>query len=1023
MKRILLLGLLFTSVWLEVMAQQQVTGKVTDSKGEPLPGVNVLVKNTTIGSVTTQDGNYSVSVPPENTILVFSYIGYITQEITLNGRSGIDITLSEDLQSLEEVVVVGYGTVKKSDLTGSVSSISSVELKAIPVATFDQALQGRAAGVQVVQSTGAPGGGTNIRIRGTSSVNASSEPLYVIDGMLINSNSGETSIGGRGPAVNPLATINPSDIESIEVLKDASATAIYGSRAANGVILITTKRGKAGKASVNFESYYGVQTVTKKLDLLNATQFAQLVNEANQNAQLTPVYTNPESFGEGTDWQEELFRQAPIANFQLSLTGGNDKTQYAIGGGFFTQNGIVEGSDLDRYSFRTNLNTDVNEKLKVGVNLSYNRTINNGVLTGPGPVVQGVVYNALLFNPILPVYDPLRPGGYTFQHDRRDAIANPVAEAKEYISTTTTSRLLGTVFAEYEIVEGLSLRSSFGIDGLSTKSNSFGPNFLKRTENSKGEAGVSTLEALTWLNTNTLTYNKEINQDHTINALLGFEMQQFRNESVNSYAFGFPESRTGWHDIGSADNPQTTTNGELEWSILSYFGRINYSLKNKYLFTLTGRADGSSKFAEGNKYGFFPSAAFAWRVSEEEFMKSNNFINDLKFRASYGVTGNQAIPPYGSLALIGQIGQGVFSTSSGSEAFRGREPVSYPNRNLKWETTKQANIGVDLSVLEGRLGATVEVYHKNTEDLLLGTPIPYTSGFETTLLNIGNVQNRGIDIALNSVNIDGNIRWTTSVNVSVNRNKITNLAREEDINLGIGGNILREGEPIGTFFGYVFDGIYQTDDEAKNSPVIAGQNPSAGDRRYKDISGPNGMPDGVINDFDRTIIGSAQPDFTWGVNNTLTFKGITLSFFFQGSQGNEMVNQNLGDLANVNGRQNVLASAGLGRWTPQNPNNTYARALYTANDNVFSSRFVEDASYLRLKNLTLGYNFPASLLEKIKLSNARIYVSGTNLWTLTDYSGYDPEGNAYGGTTNIVGVDFGGYPQAKTYTVGLNLGF
>ena len=1023
MKRILLLSLLFISIGLEVMAQRQVKGKVTDSQGEALPGVNILVKNTTIGNVTAPDGTYSVEVPGENNTLIFSYIGYITQEMPVNGKTTINITLAEDLQSLEEVVVVGYGTVKKSDLTGSVASVSSADIKAVPVATFDQALQGRAAGVQVVQSTGAPGGGTNIRIRGTSSVNASSEPLYVIDGMFINSNSGETSIGGRGPAVNPLATINPSDIESIEILKDASATAIYGSRAANGVILITTKKGKAGKASVNFESYYGVQTVTKKLDLLNATQYAQLVNEANRNAGLAPVYANPESFGEGTDWQEELFRQAPIANYQLSLTGGSDKTQYAIGGGYFTQDGIVIGSDLDRYSFRSNLNTEVNDKLKVGVNLSYNRTVNNGVLTGPGPVVQGVVYNALLFNPILPVYDPARPGGYTFQHDRRDAVANPIAEAKEYISTTTTSRLLGTVFAEYEIIKDLALRSSFGIDGLSTKSNSFGPNFLKRTENSRGEAGVSTLEALTWLNTNTLTYNKEINPDNTINVLLGFETQKFRNESVNAYAFGFPESRTGWHDIGSAENPQTTSNGEREWSIMSYFGRINYSLKSKYLFTLTGRADGSSKFAEGNKYGFFPSAAFAWRVIEEDFMRNNNFISDLKFRASYGVTGNQAIPPYGSLALIGQIGQGVFSTSSGSEAFRGREPISYPNSDLKWETTKQANLGVDLSVLKGRFSLTAEVYHKNTVDLLLGTPIPYTTGFESTLLNIGNVQNRGIDVALNSVNTDGNLRWTTAVNVSVNRNKITNLAREEDINLGIGGNILREGESIGTFFGYVFDGIYQTNDEAKNSPVIAGQNPSAGDRKYKDISGSNGIPDGRINDFDRTIIGSAQPDFTYGLNNTVTFKNITLSLFFQGSQGNEMVNQNLGDLANVNGLQNVLAEAGLGRWTPENPNNKYARALTTANDNVFSSRFIEDASYLRLKNLTVGYNFSSSLLNKVGLSNARIYVGGTNLWTLTNYSGYDPEGNAYGGTTNIVGVDFGSYPQAKTYTVGINFGF
>jgi TonB-linked SusC/RagA family outer membrane protein len=1021
MRVILSFCLFFALLSTQAMAQQQVAGKVTDSRGEPLPGVNIIIKNTSKGTVTGVDGNYSLGVD-EKSILSFSFIGYISQEIPVNASTKIDVTLKEDLQNLDEVVVVGYGTVKKSDLTGSVSSISSAELKATPVTTFDQALQGRAAGVQVVQSSGAPGGGTNIRIRGTTSVSASSEPLYVIDGMLINNNTGEMSVGGRGPAINPLSTINPSDIESIEILKDASATAIYGSRAANGVVLITTRKGKSGKASVNFETYMGTQQVTKTLDLLNATQYAELVNEANVNAKLAPAYPNPTSFGEGTNWQKELFRKASIANYQLSVTGGNEKTRYSMGGGYFKQEGIVYGSNLDRYSFRLNLETDVTDKLKVGTNLSYNRMQSDGVLTGPGNVVQGVVTNALMFNPILPVYDDSVKGGYTFQHDRRDAVANPVAEAKEYQATTTTSRILGSVFAEYQILDGLSLRSSFGIDGLNTKSNSFGPNFLKRTENSMGEASVATLQALTWLNTNTLNYNKQINKNNSFNVLLGLETQKFRNESVNAYAFGFPDSRTGWHDIGSAENPQTTSNGEVQWAMLSYFGRINYSFHNKYLFTLTGRTDGSSKFSQGRKYGFFPSAAFAWKVSEENFMRSVTFIQDLKFRASYGRTGNQSIQPYRSLALIGAIGQGVFSTAT-QDIFRGREPISYPNKELRWETTDQLNAGVDLAVAKGRVNLTVEVYNKNTIDLLLDTPIPFTSGFENTLLNIGNVRNRGIDFAISSVNVDGKVRWNTSLNISVNRNKITNLARNGDVNLGVGGNILREGQPIGTFFGYVFDGIYQTDDDAKKSPAIAGQNPSAGDRKYRDISGPSGTPDGIINDFDRTIIGSAQPDFTWGLNNTLSYKGINLSFFIQGSQGNEMVNQNLGDLANVNGKQNVLAEPGLNRWTPENHSNKYSRALSTANDNVFSSRFIEDASYMRLKNVTLGYNLPSSVLKKLKLSNARIYVSGTNLWTLTNYTGYDPEGNAYGGTTNIVGVDFGSYPQAKTYTVGLNFGF
>lgn len=1006
-----------------ILQEKSITGKVTSMEGEELPGVNVIIKGSTTGTVTDINGNYKLAVPDEGAVLVFSYVGYSSEEVVVSNQSIIDVAMSPTIESLSEVVVVGYGTVKKSDLTGSVASIKAEELEAVPVTSFDQALQGRAAGVQVVQTTGAPGGGTNIRIRGTSSVNASSEPLYVIDGMLVNSNVGEMSVGGRGPAISPLASINPSDIASIEVLKDASATAIYGSRGANGVVLITTKRGKAGEGTMSFEAYYGLQEVANKLDLLNAEQFAHLVNEASINAGFDPVYVNPSSLGEGTDWQEELLRIAPKANYQLSFTGGTEKTRYALSGGYFTQDGIVIGSDFDRYSFRTNLDTDINDRLTVGTHLSYNRLSSNGVLTGPGQIVPGVITSALQFNPIATVYDPREELGYTYEHFLKTGIGNPIAEAREYIAETTTSRILGNVFAEYDILNGLTFKTSFGIDGLTSKSNTFGPNFLKRTQGSLGEASISTLQALSWQNTNTLTFNKDINENNHINALVGFEMQQFRNESLNALAFDFPDPRTGWHNIGAAENPQEPRNGELEWSLISYLGRINYSLYDRYLFTLSGRVDGSSKFAEGNKYGFFPSGAFAWRVSDEAFMEDIDFIYNLKFRASYGLTGNQSIGPYGSLALIAPFGEGVFNSAIGSTVFFGREPLSYPNQDLKWESTRQANIGMDLSILKGRIAFTADIYQKKTTDLLLQTPIPLTTGFQRTLLNIGNVENKGIDIALNSTNIDGEISWNTSLNFSVNRNEITNLARDEDINLGFGGNILREGEPIGTFYGYVFDGIFQTDEEADASPALAGQSPSAGDRRYQDISGPGGIPDGVITPEDRTIIGSAQPDFTWGISNDIAFKNFSLNFFFQGSQGNEMANMNLLNLENVNGQQNVLEEAWLNRWTPENPSNRYARALATSNDNLFSSRLVEDASYVRLKSVTLSYDFPSSILGRIGVENFRIYASAANLLTWTDYSGYDPEGNAYGATTNIVGVDDGNYPQTKTYLLGIKLGF
>lgn len=1014
-------------IGLDQEKENVVSGKVVSIDGETLPGVNVVVKGTSNGTITDIYGMYSIAIPTKESVLVFSFIGMKSQDISVKAGGVHDVVMLPSVEMISDVVVVGYGTVKKSDLTGSVSSVKAEELRSTPATTFDQALQGRAAGVQVVQTSGVPGGGTSIRIRGTSSVNASSEPLYVIDGMLVNTDMGEVSVAGNGPNIGPLASINPNDIESIEILKDASASAIYGSRGANGVILITTKRGKAGVGKINVDCYYGVQEVANKLDLLNAKQYAEFVNEASVNAGQNPVYVNPANLGEGTDWQDELFRIAPMANYQLSISGGSEKTKYAVSGSYFTQDGIVLGSSFDRYSFRINLDQDVNSYLTIGTSLSFSAIKANRVETGPGSFVGGVVANALQINPILPVYDENIPGGYTFQHDRKDAVGNPIAAAKEYESLTTTYRLLGNTYLKLKLAKNLEFKTSFGIDGLFSKSKSFGPNYLKQTQSSKGEASISDLQAMTWLNENILTYNYSFNEAHRINLLAGFTMQQFKNEYLNGMAFDFLDDRTGYHNLGAALNPQNPSNGESEWSMLSYLGRINYNIKEKYLVTLSGRVDGSSKFAEGKKYGFFPSGAFAWRASEEDFIKNIELISNLKVRLSYGLIGNQSISPYNSLALVGPVGQGVFNSDSGSEVITGNEPLSYPNEDLKWETTKQANIGFDIGILNSKIVLTADFYKKKTSDLLLATPIPYTSGFSSTLLNVGNVENKGFDLDLRTVNLDKEIKWTTSINFSINRNKITNLSREEDIHLGFGGNILREGESLGTFYGYVFDGIFQSDEEAANSAVLKGQEPTganpashakAGDRRYKDLDGNN-----VIDENDRTIIGAAEPDFVFGINNSISYKNFTLNFFFQGSVGNEMVNMNLNNLENFNGEQNMLAEAGLNRWTPENPGNKYPRALAAGSlDNVFSSRLVEDASYLRLKNITLGYTVPKSVIKRIGLNNLRIYTTATNIWTLTDYSGYDPEGNAYGATTNIVGVDNGNYPQAKTYTFGVQIG-
>lgn len=1020
--------LLFQSTTTYAQQSKTVTGTVTSEAGEPLSGVSIIIKGTNTGAISNDKGEFKISIPAGAT-LVFSHVGYKLQEITVKNQTTLDIKLEDDNNQLSQVVVIGYGTVKKSDLTGSVVSIKSDDLKAVPVTSFDQALQGRAAGVQVTQMSGKPGAETSIRIRGTTSINAGNEPLYVIDGMLVNSDAGDMSLGVTlGPRIGALSAINPNDIASIEILKDASATAIYGSRGANGVVIITTKRGKAGQGTVTFDSYFAQQDIAHEVNVLNAAQYADFVNDAKLNANQTPVYVNPKNLGVGTDWQGALFRTAPMANYQISFSGGDEKTKYAISGGYFDQDGIIINSNFKRYSFRANLDRDLSKRLTVGNSITYARTSSNGVLTNAGTIVPGVVTAALLFDPILPIYDSTVNGGYTFENDRGTILGNPIADAKEYNSYTTNSRFIGNVYARYKITPDLELKTSFGIDAFTDKENSFGPNFLKRTQASQGEASVGSVDGLTWLNENTLTYNKSWNDKHRINAVVGFTTQKFNNESLFAYAFGFPDGRTGYHNIAAAQNPQTPVNNESQWSLVSYIGRINYTLEDKYLFTLTGRIDGSSKFAEGNKYGYFPSGAFAWRVSKENFMQNINAVSDLKLRLSYGVIGNQAIPPYQSLALVGPYGQGVFNSSAGSEVYTGMEPLSYVNKNLKWESTKQFDAGIDIGFFRQRVTITADYYAKLTYNLLLSTPIPTTTGFGSTLLNVGNITNKGVDLDIHTINTTGALQWSSSINFSMNRNKVTNLNTETDILL-LGASLLRTGQPIGTFYGYEFEGIFQSDEEAAKSPVLIGQEPSspnpesvakAGDRQYKDING-----DGKIDANDRTILGSAQPKFTWGFNNTLSYKNFDLSFFFQGSQGNKMANFNSFSLLNFTGQNNVLADAALNRWAPDNPENKYPRALSSGSLDVgiFSSAIVEDASYLRLKNVTLSYSLPHKILQKAKIQSVRIYVSASNIWTLTDYTGYDPEANTYGQSTTLIGIDNGGYPQSKIYQVGATLSF
>lgn len=1022
-----------------VLQAQKITGKVTSSEDKlPLPGVNVIIKGTSDGTITDGDGSYELAAT-KGASVVFSFVGFEAKEVVVGSQTVINVVLEPNSQVLKDVVVIAYGTVKKSDLTGSVSSVSSEDLNRTAPTSLDQALQGRAAGVQVTQVSGRPGGQTSIRIRGSSSINAGNEPLYVVDGMLITSDNGQLNAGGTaGSELNGLSTISPSDIERIEILKDASATALYGSRGSNGVVLITTKRGKAGRSSVTFDTYYGVQDVTKKLEMLDGETFAHYMNNYAKDAglPLDARYLIPEKIGKGTDWQEAIFQQAPMQSYQLSATGGNENTQFAISGGYFRQEGVIINSDFDRYSFRTNLDQKVSNRFKVGSSVSLSYIKSKGVLTGAlgagtGTLLPGATSSALLFPPTLPVLDSTVAGGYTFEDDRGRNIGNPVADALETDNISNYTRAIANVYGIYNILEGLDFKASAGIDGFSSKDNRFVPNYLKRTQNNNGDAVVATVDGYSWLTEFTLNYNRKLNKHHAFDALLGTTFQGFRSERLFAFGLDFADNRTGWHSLGSALNPQPSSTGESEWGIVSYLGRVNYGFDNRILVTLTGRVDGASKFGANNKYGLFPSGSIAWKLHEEDFIKNLNVFESLKTRLSYGVLGNQDIFPYASLATVGVVGQGTFNNT---EAYNGQEPLRYPNPDLKWERTSQLDLGLDAEFAGGRLGVTFDVYQKQTSDLLLFTPLPATTGFSGALFNIGGLRNRGLELALNSRNTTGEFTWQTDLNFSVNRNEITELSSDEDIfvpgvlTVPAGWSILRKGEPIGTFFGYLSDGLFQTDEEAMTSAHLKAQNPKAGDRKYKDINGRDadgnltGQPDGVIDEADRTIIGDANPDFTWGLTNSFSWKGFDLSIFIQGVQGNDIVNAYLFEIGSLNAETNVLKEFYDNRWTAENPNNKYPK-INPSERNIFSDAQVEDGSFIRIKNITLGYNLPAGWLQRSKLAKFRVYASVNNLATFTKYRGYDPEVNAFGQSHLLQGIDYGGYPLARTILGGIQVGF
>lgn len=986
--------------------EQTVTGKVTDSEtGDPLPGVNILAKGTTTGTVTDVDGNYRITVGDNITTLIFSSIGYTPQEVDINGRSEINVTLSPDVQSLQEVVVVGYGTMKKSDLTGSVSSVKSEALTAYPAQGTVQALQGRAAGVQIQSNNGAPGSDLKVRIRGGTSINASSDPIYVVDGFV-------------GAALPP-----PEDIESIEVLKDASATAIYGSRGANGVIMVTTKRGQAGKVKIDFNSSYSLQNEINRLDLLNADQFMDYIQEARPGI---------EPAGGNTDWQDEIFRTGGIQNYQLSLSGGNESVNYYVSGTYFDQKGVIVNSAFDRFSLTSNIDIKASDKFKVGVNLFAQRNTTDGVRTqeGSGGLTPGVVSSTFKFEPDQPIY---RPDG-TFTIGRlHDPIDNPYAIATQLQDESVNDRFQANVYAEYEILKDLKFRTTFGATTNNGRRGRFSPTTLQEGRNAGGgDARVDGFKNTLLLNENYLTYNRSFADIHNLSAMVGYSFQSSSSESWGGRSQAFITDAFSFWNIGSGSVFQAPNSELTEWQISSYYGRLNYSLLDRYLITFNARYDGSSNFSVNNKWAFFPSGAIAWNMKNEQFMEDINWLSFWKWRVSYGLTGNQAIEPYQTLARFSSVYSVI-----GGQAVNAARPTTVANENLTWETTAQFDIGADIGFLDDRINLTLDYYRMVTSDLLFDVRLPQYSGYTNQIRNLGKVENKGIEAMISSRNLTGEFQWTMDVNISANRNRVLSLPDGNDILYGSGPGhmvglgdtqILREGEPVGTFYGWIYDGVYQEGDEFIPG---GGFEQEPGGEKFRDINGQDeegnltGQPDGVLDSDDRTIIGNPHPDFIWGFNNDFRWKNFDLNIFFQGSQGNDILSYTLMELDLLAGINNATTNA-LNRWTPSNTNTDVPKASAGRTRRV-STRWIYDGSYVRLKNLALGYTLPSSLLDRLNIERLRIYVSAQNILTLTEYPGYDPEVNyqSSGGTNGNrnLGLDYGSYPNAKSYTIGLNIGF
>lgn len=1010
------------------------SGTVVDSKTRtPLEGATVQLKGTTHQVVTDARGKFTFKtgqkLPAE---LIVTFVGYDTYETTATA-TGIEISLVQTLARLTEVVVVGYGTQRRSDLTGSVTTVSK-NLLSQPTPSFDNLLQGAVPGVTVTQSSGQPGATSTIRVRGGNSISFGNAPLYVIDGFIIYNNNSYVNTGAaNGPGINALSTINPSDIESIDVLKDASATAIYGSNGANGVVIITTKRGKKGGTDISYSNYLGSQTVAKKLSLLNASQWGALVNDINVSDGKPKTYSDSAlaALGEGSDWQSAALHSAFQQNHELSISGGDEKSRFLISGNYYDQDGIILNSGFKRYNGRINYERNVTEKFKLSTNIFGSRSQADapfgGIYANTTSSAPSGGFSSILFtSPAAPIKNS--DGTYNTTSALLSA-TNPIQDLVSTINRTYITRVLANIAGEYKFTKELTLKVTAGADLINTKQNYYSPTYAGSPAGSggtgysvSGYAAVGSSSATTWLNENTLTYDHGFNEKHFLTVLAGYTTQSQHAESAVASAQKFTNNLTTFNNLSSAGTANLPVSNNRDQVQNSFLARVSYSYLHKYNITVSERADGASQLGANNRWGYFPAVGFSWNIDKENFFKGiDKVVSNLKLRITAGQTGNSNIPPYSSLASLTPTNYYFGSTLV---LATGLSPNQIPNPNLKWETTTQYNAGIDAGLFHNRVNITFDAYYKKTTDLLLNVPLPLYSGYATRLQNIGSVENKGIELGINSQNIaNRHFSWSTALVFAVNRNKVLSLSPGVTSYFPtaptglVSPVIVKVGLPVGAFWGYSTGGLLTQTDIDKGTPLLAGVSQQVGDRKYL----PLNSGETVITTADKHYLGSAQPKFTASISNTFNYNGFDFTFFFQGAYGNKLFNQLQQNLERPTLTTNAPATL-LDRYSATNPNGTMPKATNAPVTQV-TDRYIEDASYIKLKNISLGYTFPVKILSKLRTKQLRVYVSAQNLFTITKYRGYDPEANYYDVDNTKAGIDYGIYPSSKTFLGGLSLTF